>query len=731
MASDAVLGWPSAHNFRRKPMRRREFLKSAGCFVATATTGMITWPGCGSESENAAKPGTFAFPQGVASADPHSDSVMLWTRAVRTTGSASDQAVPLVLELAKDEHFDTLVLMKSIQASAASDYTVRIWIDGLKSNQIYFYRFRADGDVSRVGRTRTAPDLDADIEPRFAWVCCQDYEANFYSSYRRMINDDMKAPAAEQLHFVMHIGDFIYETRSAGFMEALNDDLEPVELHNANGEPRLVPEFPSGGAKASDGTNFANSLDDYRHLYKTYLLDKDLQDARARWPFITVWDDHEFTDDCWQTQANYDRAASTDEPSQQRRVAASQAWFEYVPAALSDAKPVGELAVAAKDFKFVAVEDAPYSDEIVVSEPNNVKAIGAITLYRNLRWGKHVELVLTDNRSYRSDHALPEEVTKDNILIFAPRNVLPKDAVNAFDAGATANDGHPQDTVQGFRNTRKDSLPGSLLGAAQKQWWMDAMRASQATFKIWGNTVPLLRFLLDRSDVSLLPNDLLLSDDGWDGYDTERKELMRFLEDNAITNVVSLSGDHHAHFAGVVYTDYEAETKTPVMVDIVTAGIASNSQFLEVATALQGAFSPALAPVIEPVKQLIYYDSIPLGGTDKTVVNLNTLIRYGSHAANVAAATNDIAQIEAARKPEVNAHLRYADTRAVGYGLAHVTADGMTATLVTIERSFEDLGMNSPEIHGQATFKVPKVDATSKAELSEPELTGKKPFPLA
>jgi alkaline phosphatase D len=712
-------------------MRRREFLKSAGCFVATATTGLIAWPGCGSDNEDAPTPGSFTFPQGVASADPSSAAVMLWTRAVRTMSTASDQPVPLVLELAKDSSFDKLVLMKSIQASAASDYTVRVWVDGLESNQIYFYRFRAEGDLSRVGRTRTAPDLDAEIEPRFAWVCCQDYEANFYSSYRRMINDDKAASEAEQLHFVMHIGDFIYETRSAGFMEALDDELKPVELKSKSGEPRLVPEFPSGGAKASDGTNFANVVDDYRHLYKTYLLDEDLQEARARWPFITVWDDHEFTDDCWQTQANYDRAASTDEPSQKRRVAASQAWFEYVPAALSNAKPVGELAVAAKDFKPVSVEDAPYSDVIVVDEPNNVKAIGAITLYRNLRWGKHVELVLTDNRSYRSDHALPEEVTKDNILIFAPRNVLPKDAVNAFDAGATANDGHPQDMVQGFENTRKDSLPGTLLGATQKQWWMDAMRASQATFKIWGNTVPLLRFLLDRSDVSLLPYDLVLSDDGWDGYNSERKELMKFLEDNAISNVVSLSGDHHAHFAGVVYTDFDADTKTPVMVDIVTAGISSNSQFFEVATALDGAFSPALAPIVGPVKQLIYYDSTPLGGTDKVVVNLNTLIRYGSHAANVAAATNDIAQIEAARKPQLNEHLRYVDTRATGYGLAHVTADGITATLVTIERSFEDLGATSPELHGQATFTVPKVDATSKAQMSEPELTGKKPFPLA
>ncbi|HEX4352690.1 MAG TPA: hypothetical protein VHZ95_07250, partial [Polyangiales bacterium] len=120
-----------------------------------------------------------------------------------------------------------------------------------------------------------------------------------------------------------------------------------------------------------------------------------------------------------------------------------------------------------------------------------------------------------------------------------------------------------------------------------------------------------------------------------------------------------------------------------------------------------------------------------LGGTDKTVVNLNTLMRYGSHAANVAAMTNDISMIEAARNPAVNDHLRYVDTRAIGYGLAHVTADGIDATLVTIERSYDDLGTKSPDIRGTAAFTIAKVDAPTDAALPEPELTGVKPFPLA
>jgi alkaline phosphatase D len=708
-------------------MRRRQFLKSAGCFVASASA--MSWLGCSSDDDDASSSGSYTFPQGVASGDPQPHSVMLWTRVVPKEGT---QPVTFTLELSESSDF-TNARSERLTAESKNDYTVRVHVTELNPDSTYYYRFVAGADTSRPGRTRTAPEADASVEPRFAWVSCQDYAANYYSAYRRMLNDDLAAPESEQLHFVLFVGDFIYETRNAGFMQAVNDDLERVMLTSSAGTPRLVPAFPSGGAERADGASYANSIDDYRHLYKHYLTDPDLQDARARWPFVNVWDDHEFTDDCWQTQANYTNDQTSDEPSQKRRVAASQAWFEYIPAALSDAGQVGDVPQSAKDFVSVEVEDAPYDDVVVVDEPNNVKAIGAITIYRNFRWGKHLELVITDNRSYRSDQPLAEQATKANPLIFDPRVALPKDAVNAMDAGRDANGGMPQDSVDNVANTRKASPPGSMLGEAQKAWWKSVLAASDATFKVWANSVPLLRFLLDRTDVTpvLVPNDLVLSDDAWDGYNSERKELMTYLKEQNILNVVSLSGDHHAFFAGLVHDDYDAAQQTPVMFDIVTAGISSNSQWSAVAAVLTGDSLGALGALIEPVKQLIVYDATKLGGTSKAVVNLNTLIRYGSKAANVAATTNDLDEIAAARDPKINAHLRYVDSHAFGYGVAHVSADALEAKLVSIERSFTDLGKDSPALRGTATFTVPRVDKLADLSVDEPELTGDKPFPLA
>jgi alkaline phosphatase D len=717
-------------------MRRRDFLKRAGCFVASAA--VPAWVGCGDDDTEKPSPhdagadggssgATYEFLQGVASGDPQPTSVMLWTRV--TAKKSSKNPISMKLEVSKTKDFEKLEIDKDIEATIASDFTVRVLTTDLEPGTTYYYRFSAGMDESRVGRTRTAPDKDTELDVKFAWVSCQDYASNFYSSYRQLLNDDEKRPESEQIHFVMHLGDFIYETRDAGFMTARNDDLEPIALKSKSGKPRVVPEFPSGGGMASTGATFAKTVEDYRHLYKTFLSDPDLQEARARWPFINTWDDHEFTDDAWQSQANYDRKASLDEPSQTRRVAASQAWFEYVPAVLGDLG-AGDVANDARDFKSVAVEDAPYTDVIVVDEPNNQKAIHATTIYRNLRWGKHVDLVLTDNRSYRSDHALAEDSSANDILVFHPRAALPKDPVNILDAGKTANNGNPPDMAGRFPNTRKDSEPGTMLGAAQKAWWKSTMKASNATWRIWGNPVPLLRIQMDGSAVALISDQLLLSPDAWDGYNTERKELMAHLRDNQIYNVVSLSGDHHAHYAGVVYDDYDASTKKPIMVDIVAAGISSASQFEEIAGAFDTSIPEALKAVAADVRKVIVYDSTPLGGSSKAVVNMNTLLRYGSKAANEAAASNDLDKIEAARDLTVNPHLRYADSAATGYGLASVSAGQIGIELVTISRKFTDIGTTSPGIKCKASFTIKHVSSFDDVDIPDPALEGTKPFPL-
>jgi alkaline phosphatase D len=696
-------------------IRRRDFLRGAGAFIVTAKLA-----GCGDNNKGTPdaaaddRPprGTFLFPQGLASGDPRTSSVVLWTRVANA--SPSSQPIEVRVEVFTGESTDgPAVVDQMVQATIASDHTVRVLVQMLAADTFYTYRFTAGRDTI-TGRTRTAPGENTDAQVNIGWVSCQDYNAGHFTAYRQMIEDDHARPAADRIHFVMHLGDVIYETLSENFSAAIDANFQPIQLRDGNGVPRFVRPFPEGGRVGS--TVFANTLADYRHLYKTFLSDADFQAARARWPFIFVWDDHEFTNDAWQSMSNYLENASVDEPSQRRRLAASQAWFEYIPAQLTGAVGPAGVAQDAKDFAAPAtIDNAPFpapNTDNFVAEPNNIAAIGAITIYRSLRWGKHVELVMTDERSYRSDHAVPEDLAAlVPQLFFDPRNFLPLDVVNILDQGATANGGNPPATIGGVPNPRRTSPVGTMLGKQQKAWWKSTMQTSNATWKIWGNQVPFMRIFVEGSSTGL-GFDRILDGDGWDGYPTERKELMQFLSANNIKNVVLLTGDFHAHFAGVLVDDPDAApgSQTPVANELISAGIASNSlfSFYESATRSLPASLRAL---------------VTLGPT--FIENLNMLVQYGTVSAAVFAQTQNIAAAKA-QTDNANAHIRYADTNAQGYGYAKVTGAQIEATLVTINRPISLPSPGVPGVKRTASFTIPK---DNPAGMTQPVFSGTKPFP--
>jgi len=711
-------------------MKRRDFIRNTGWFVV----GAALVPGCASDLLS--DPATVEagairhqFPQGVASGDPRSTSVVLWTRVVPASGDPA-ASVSLRVQVATDARCTQLVVDHTVTATQASDHTVRVLVTGLRPATTYHYRFSAGPDAI-TGQTRTAPASSADVQVNLAWVSCQDYSAGFYGAYRQLLVDDDARPEADKIHAVVHLGDMIYETRADAFQAALDDNFNPIPLTNPDGTPRQVPAFSTGATRA--GHNFAETLADYRQLYKAFLSDPDIQAARARWPFVATWDDHEFSDDCWQSQSNYTDAATLDEGDQTRRAAASQAWFEFVPAQLTGAGGVPGVPSQAHDFRPVSVTDAPFTapdDNNFFEEPNNVAAVGAITIYRSLRFGKHVELVMTDLRSYRSDHAIPEELTQ-NPVFFAPRSVLPLPLVGTLDAGRTANGGNPPPAVSFlggavvFPNVRQASPPGTMLGAAQKAWWKATMKASDATWKLWGNEVTLMRLKIQQlgaTDVS----DRVVGGDSWDGYPTERAELTGFLRDQAIHNVVALSGDIHAAFAGTILDDFDAAAPTPVACELVAPGISSNSLFSFFESATRAA-DPAL-------RSLIAVDASAAGGARFTE-NLNLLLLDGVQSAGTfagaiaqgAPAPVALAAAQAAADPTTNPHLRYVDSNAQGYGYAKITASQIAATLVTINRPITATGTAGPGIKRAASFTIPK---DNPGGMTGPVITGTKPFPL-
>lgn len=707
-------------------MDKRSFLKYAGFFTVSVATGTLTACGDDSAPSSALPPASGAgwkFPQSVASGDPRPDSIMLWTRVVpssadnvQAAASGNDVAIRLIVTAADNNALlggnaalaGARVLDTTLDILASFDNTIRNKVTGLQAGQTYFYQFIA-GDVrSKVGRFKTAPAAEADVaQLKFAFITCQDWSVNHWGAFDEISKN-------ESLDFIVHLGDYIYETIGqpfqTGAVEARHQALQLPDgtvLKDANGNATQA--------------KFATTLNDYRYLYKSYRSDSRKQAVHERFAYINIWDDHEFSDDAWQDAQTYEHnsidATGADTHQTQRRRSASQAWFEFMPA----------------DVSFDA--DKP--------------GFQNISIYRDFQFGKLAQLIMTDERLYRADHVVPESAVNPatgNAInsSMGTRYFVPQDTFNFVEAQKMS-----AATASG------DALsPVSMLGQTQRDWWKGKMQASTKTWKLWGNEVSLLRMGLNGVDAvatlfalnsiqtlagsisstvaipalggnllvasalvaavtagapqtvatnaaiaiatadatsantgaaavgaglsasqagitvatynaakaaapagaatqmgaaaqtiafgwikpdiqvnkqnsvfvvaagqqtALAPyfTKFLLNCDQWDGFNSERKALMQHLKTHQIGNVVALTGDIHAFFAGTVADDFDATGGgTPVMVDLVTAGISSDSFFTYMR---DGAAATGLATLVS------YPLVLPLPGLGTVNIDVNLL----------------------------------------------------------------------------------------------------------
>lgn len=238
------------------------------------------------------------FTLGIASGDPLSDSVVLWTRLAPDPldgGGMPPQQVPVEWEIAEDEGFRRVVRRGTQLATPEFGHSVHAEPRGLRPAATYFYRFRAGGQISPVGRTRTTPAAGSSPERlRLAFASCQDWQAGYYSAYRGIADEDVD--------LVVHLGDYIYEYG------------------------------PQPGVRQHDGPE-VDGIDSYRNRHALYRTDPDLRAAHAAHPFVVTWDDHEVDN-------NYaaDIPENGDGPSQgsreaflTRRADAYQAYYEHLP----------------------------------------------------------------------------------------------------------------------------------------------------------------------------------------------------------------------------------------------------------------------------------------------------------------------------------------------------------------------------------------------------------------
>jgi alkaline phosphatase D len=638
-------------------MTRRKFLTATAAGIALATTK--GWAG------RLATPATERrdlFPQGVASGDPTADSVILWTRRPPLQG---DVAGKLTVEIAATPGFEKILAGGIAKISADSDWTCRFLATDLEPQREYWYRFIDDhGFASRIGRTVTAPSDDSEKPVRFTFVSCQCPNEAGLNAYRRMIFEDEARPTDERLDFVLHLGDFIYEVTWYA---------EDNPNGNRGRRIRNLYKFPQG---RKVGTfHLPVTLEDYRTLYRAYLEDPDLQDARARWPFVCIWDNHEFAWAGFQSQ--YVAGGGYNAPAQNQKVFANQAWWEFIPARVQQpGNPKLER------FEAPVVVDTPiepFDDDGLGQEPNNLKAINSLKIQRVLRWGRNVDLLLTDNWSFRS----PDMSSDDFYIPDYPR-VTPQIPYEIMNYGRHYNGDHPPDTIRfngkDIPNPTKDAHAQTFLGREQKRWFLEQLGASTARWKIWGHGFGTMEM---RSDYQNLPDELgkkWPKDVGYAVMDNrflrDKDEIFDFIRDQKITGFSVVAGDRHAFLAGLASKALPPKKFEPLGVEFIVGSISQQTLFevLEVTMAKD-----------HPMRVLHLIDK-----SDGTVIpSVNVTPRLGVRSTLKLKETGDMDQARAVRNPDVAPHLSFLDMGGHGYALVTATPDQLSTEFVCIPRPME------------------------------------------
>lgn len=279
-----------------KQLSRRQFLKSSA-FTATTIAISTSLSACISRDDRP-NLSIVNFNYGVASGDPSSSSVILWTHAEPQDKS---QVVNIQWELASDSAFKDVVRSGLIKTKQNQDFTAKVDVQELSPATQYYYRFIGAQMTSPTGITRTLPQGSIE-QVKLVVVSCSNYPAGYFNAYQ-------DAAQIKDIDAVLHLGDYIYEYPMGGYATDKANEI--------------------GRALAEDNATELLNLEDYRKRYALYRSDKGLQALHAAAPFIVVWDDHEVCNDTYKNGAENHNAGEGDFFA--RRAAAIQAYYEWLP----------------------------------------------------------------------------------------------------------------------------------------------------------------------------------------------------------------------------------------------------------------------------------------------------------------------------------------------------------------------------------------------------------------
>ena len=480
---------------------RRDFLdflvKSSSSALALTAVGSLAACGGGDGdpapaapvAPPAATPAVFAF--GVASGDPLTDRVVLWTHA-KVANSTAD--VALTWQVANDAAFAQIVATGKLTATAATSFTAKTDVAGLTQGSSYFYRFLdTTGAASTVGTTRTLPAGNA-ASVKFAVLSCSLYSEGYFHAYDAVAKSDAL--------YALHLGDYIYEYGS-----------DPKQYGNSS-----IP-----GNRVTSPSNDIVTMNDYRTRYALYRSDLNLQAAHARMPWITVWDDHEFANNSYVNGAENHNPATQGDWVTRKNIAA-QVYHEWMPIRTPDA---ANLLKIYRRFDFGSLFTLHMLDTRIEGRDrqydNFGDADGGIARYL---------AGLTPNAGgVRPD---------------ASRQMMSAEQQNWLTAGMGASGATWQvlgnQTIMGrmwFPASVLTAFGGSPAGVPAA---ITAYLAAKATRAAGGAAAltPAQSALLNPATNPRLPYNL----DSWDGYPAQREAILQAAKARG-KRLVTLSGDSH------------------------------------------------------------------------------------------------------------------------------------------------------------------------------------------
>jgi alkaline phosphatase D len=295
--------------------------------------------------------------------------------------------------------------------------------------------------------------------------------------------------------------------------------------------------------------------------------------------------------------------------------------------------------------------------------------------------------MVTDQRSYRSEEPVDREEAKVFFSEDFPE-LIPQEVMEILDAGMTYGGGQPPSSIHygdtEVANFCKTQPPQTILGAEQKTWFLERLKTSQATWKIWGNTVATLDM---RADPQNLPpgSTKRWPGSGYAGFGggdfstayVERAEIYDFVRNHGITGFVTVSGDRHSFWAGLAAKALPPQSFEPVGIAFVTGSISAPGMV----EAMEHRF-----PKDHPLRPLF----LGQGPTDKTPQpTVNLLLRHGVRSCLEYAKTGDMAKARAASHPDLSPHVSFVDMGGHGYSVVHATSERLETQFVCIPRPIE------------------------------------------